>query len=386
MFASSFHPHFGGVEELVRQLALRQREAGARPVVHTMRWPRNLPSREEWYGLQIRRHSFRAPEGSPRNIAAARLANPLVLAALVRQLRADRCELIHVQCVNLGAGFAYRAARLLRLPFVVSTQGELSMDSARVYERSASLRRTLRLVLERADMVTACSRATLQEAEEWAGLTLGERGRTVFNGVDNREFRSGRSISERPFVFAIGRHVPQKGFDVLIDAFAEVVADPDFGWDLIVAGDGPEHGALVDQAAERHLTDRVRFVGRTDRAATVALFQRAAVFVLPSRQEPFGIVNLEAMAAGTPVVATRVGGVVEFVEDGRCGLLVPPNDPRAMAGAIRNLWQQPELRERLAEAGRARAKLLDWTGIEAQYREVYSSARSHHEHRLARAA
>ena len=220
IFASSFHPHLGGVEELVRQLAHRQIQAGAAPVIHTMRWPRDLPARERWDGLDIRRHSYRVPEGSVRRVLPAVAGNPVVLADIVRQLRADHTELVHVQCVSSGAWFAYQAARSLRLPFVVTMQGELTMDADDIYRRSPLLRHTLRVLLDHADAVTACSWATLQEAEAWAGVRLGDRGRVVDNGVDVDEFAvpAGGATRSRPYVFAIGRHVPQKGFDVLIDS------------------------------------------------------------------------------------------------------------------------------------------------------------------------
>jgi glycosyltransferase involved in cell wall biosynthesis len=378
IFASSFHPHVGGVEELVRQLGHRQATAGARPVIHTMRWPRSLPAREWWEGLDIRRHSFRIPEGPPRKVVTASIGNPLVLADIVRQLRADRADIVHVQCVNLGAWFAFQAARVLRLPFVMTLQGELSMDATDVYGRSHLMRQMLRMLLRRADAVTACSSSTLTEVESWAGIQLGARGRVVYNGVDTHEFAitvEPRSAAN-PFVLAIGRHVRQKGFDVLIDAFGKLTADAAFEWDLVIAGDGPLRDALAAQATAAGLSTRVRFVGCTDRPATVALFRDAAAFVLPSRWEPFGIVNLEAMAAATPVVASRVGGVPEFVEDGVTGLLVDADDASALAGAIKRLGADPELRAALAARGREQAAHFDWVRIEEQYREVYATARA----------
>jgi glycogen(starch) synthase len=378
IFASSFHPDLGGVEELVRQLCHQQTKAGALPVIHTMRWPRNLVARERWEGLDIRRHSYRIPEGPPRQVMTASIGNPVVLGDVVRQLRADRADLVHVQCVNLGAWFAYHAARVLRLPFVMTLQGELSMDATDVYGRSHLMRQMLRMLLQRADAVTACSSATLTEAQSWAGIHLGARGRVVYNGVDTREFATelGPRVAARPFVLAIGRHVLQKGFDVLIDAFRALAVDPAFDWDLVIAGDGPQRDALEARAAAAGLSTRVRFVGRTDRPVTVALFREAEVFVLPSRWEPFGIVNLEAMAAGTPLVASLVGGVPEFVEDGVTGLLVEADDARTLAGAIRRLWASPELRAELAARGAEQATRFDWTCIEEQYREVYASARA----------
>jgi glycosyltransferase involved in cell wall biosynthesis len=378
LFPSSFHPHLGGVEELVRQLAHAQQRAGAQPVVHTMRWPRDLAAREQWDGIDIRRHSYRVPEGSLRRVVPAAVANPVVLGDVVGQLRGDRAELVHVQCVSSGAWFAYQAARVVRLPIVVTLQGELTMDADHVYEKSPLLRRTLRTLLARADAVTACSRATLTEAEEWAGIALGARGRVVPNGVDLGEFADAAVDlgARKPSVVALGRMVPQKGFDVLVDAFGELTRDPTFSWDLELAGDGPELGALRTRAATGGVDDRIRFVGRVDRAEAVELLAGASAFVLPSRHEPFGIVNLEAMAAGTPVVATRVGGVPEIVDDGITGLLVDARDPASLARAIRSLHDDAALRTRVATAASQHVVQFGWAAVEQQYREVYASARA----------
>jgi glycogen(starch) synthase len=364
---------------MVRQLTRAQTAAGAQPVVHTMRWPRDLPAREMWEGIDIRRHSYRVPEGSVRRVVPAMAGNPMVLADVVRQLRADRADAVHVQCVSSGSWFAYRAARMARLPVVVTLHGELTMDADDIYERSPLLRHTLRMLLADADVVTACSQATLREAEDWSGRSLGDRGRVVHNGVDLTEFAgvpAPREPGPRGFVLAVGRLVRQKGFDVLLDAFASLARDAAFEWDLVIAGDGPERAALESLAARAGVGNRVRFAGRTDRAETVALFTGAAVFVLPSRQEPFGIVNLEAMAAGTPVVATRVGGVPEIVDDEVTGLLVGPADTDALVRALRRLHDDPELCARLAAAGRADVAGRGWPAVEEQYREVYAAARA----------
>jgi glycosyltransferase involved in cell wall biosynthesis len=345
-----------------------------------MRWPPSLASHERWDGIEICRYRFGVPEGPLRNIALTAARNPVALVALLRELRRTRAELVHVQCVSGAAWFAYQAARILRLPLVVTLQGELTMDATDIYSRSRLLRHTLRLLLDRADVVTACSRATLSEAEIWAKTALGDRGLVVYNGVDNNEFATAGPVScpNKPYILGIGRLVHQKGFDVLLEAFRLLVADPFFDWDLVIAGSGPEAATLQNQASHIGLRERVRFVGRTDRPTTVSLFHSAAVFVLPSRHEPFGIVNLEAMAAGAPLVASQVGGVPEIVEDGVNGLLVPPNNPTSLAAAIQRLRSSARLRTELAARGKEQAVRFDWKIIERGYRNVYARARARH--------
>jgi glycosyltransferase involved in cell wall biosynthesis len=210
---------------------------------------------------------------------------------------------------------------------------------------------------------------------DWSGIDLGDRATVVYNGVRMAEFdRAMPAEFERPYVLAIGRHVVQKGFDVLLQAFREACDASDFGWDLVVAGDGPERNALIRQADELGIRPRVHFPGATDRDSTASLFKGCALFVLPSRHEPFGIVNLEAMAAGRPVVATAVGGVPEFVVDGQSGRLVRPDDPGELADAIRWAHDHPAESQAMGAIGYARACDFDWAEIERQYMAVYVRA------------
>jgi glycosyltransferase involved in cell wall biosynthesis len=142
--------------------------------------------------------------------------------------------------------------------------------------------------------------------------------------------------------------VRRKGHDVLLEAFAQLRGDVV----LLCAGAGPELAALQAQAQRLGVAERVRFLGqRTDPGDLLAACD---VFALPSRAEGLGVAALEALGAGRPVVASRVGGLAEVVVDGRCGLLVPPEDPMALAAALRRLASEPDLRDRLGAAGPGR--------------------------------
>jgi glycosyltransferase involved in cell wall biosynthesis len=175
----------------------------------------------------------------------------------------------------------------------------------------------------------------------------------------------------RPYILGIGRHVKQKGFDVLIEAFAAAGLG---SYDLLLAGDGPERVELERLARKVLIEAHVKFIGRADRSTAVGLFCGCEFFALPSRQEPLGIVNLEAMAAGKAVIASRTGGVPEIVTDGETGLLVAPGDAGALAGALRRLAGDGALRERLEAGGRERVKGFAWEAVAGSYRQIYESA------------
>ena len=175
----------------------------------------------------------------------------------------------------------------------------------------------------------------------------------VRNGVEvGTAHRADDQADGRPLVLCVARLVPKKGLDVLVDACARSRAGAGAEW--LVLGDGPLRRELERRAAGRaHL----RFAGAVDAAAVAAALSRATVFALPCRIAADGdhdglpVALVEALAAGVPVVTTPVAGIPEVVEDGRSGLLVPVDDPDALAGAVDRLLGDATLRERLREGG-----------------------------------
>jgi glycogen synthase len=375
LFPSSFFPHLGGVEELTRQLAHEQVRRGAKPMVVTNRWPQSLPAREIIEGLPVRREPFLTPERQLRPLVRFVLDGRAGPARLATDIAAHGAEVIHVQCVSTNAFAARRIARKLRLPLVVSLQGELTMDADQVYQRSTVLPALLRTLFQEAAAVTACSRHTLDEAIAFTGVDPGPRGHVVYNGVALDEFTHVTPAKrERPYVLAIGRHVPQKGFDVLVRAFARLHHQGALAnHQLVLAGDGPQHNDLRALSHQLGLEGIVDFVGRCDRAATAALFAGCSLFVLPSRHEPMGIVNLEAMAAGRPVLATEVGGVPELVAHRHSGVLVQPDNDDDLARELEVLLGNADLRAAMGRAGLERVQQFSWPSIADQYAEIYRS-------------
>ena len=167
--------------------------------------------------------------------------------------------------------------------------------------------------------------------------------------------------------------VHRKGIDVLLSALAQVAAA-----ELWIAGEGPERPVLEAQAQRSGLGGRVRFLGGRDDVPD--LLEACDAFVLPSRQEGLGVAALEAMARGRAVVASAVGGLAELVHDEETGLLVPPDDAPALAGALARLVADPALAERLGAAGARRVEAsfrpdAMVTSYEALYREILDEAR-----------
>ncbi|WP_445442643.1 glycosyltransferase [Clavibacter sp. km1a] len=185
-------------------------------------------------------------------------------------------------------------------------------------------------------------------------------------------------------VMVIGRLVPRKGVDLAIEALAildrrgrrdiELVIVGGSG-DAESAGEDTEARRLMDAARAAGVADRVRLHGRVSQADMPAVMRTADVVVCAPWYEPFGIVPLEAMASGVPVVASAVGGLTDSVVDGVTGILVPPRDPAAIADALEALHADPARRRRLGRAGRDRMEHgYSWATVAARTAEAYRSA------------
>jgi glycosyltransferase involved in cell wall biosynthesis len=169
--------------------------------------------------------------------------------------------------------------------------------------------------------------------------------RTIYNGIETTEVaESTRTVSSRPLVGAVGRLVPEKGFDVYLEALQRLP-----GVSGVLVGDGPERERIERLREDLGLRERVELAGwRSDARALIGSFD---VLVVPSRVEPLGIVALEGMSAGVPVVASRVGGLAEVVVDGETGVLVASDDAAALADAIRYVLD-PDVNRAMGEQGR----------------------------------
>jgi len=202
----------------------------------------------------------------------------------------------------------------------------------------------------------------------------------IHNGIDPDQFRrtEARDVLARrgvrePYVLFVGRITDQKGIFHLLEAAPKLPP----GVQVVLcasAPDTPEIEARLKRAVPEH--PNVVWIGEMVPVhEVVQLYSHAAVFACPSVYEPFGLINLEAMACETPVVASAVGGILEVVEDGDTGLLVEPGRPEALAAAIRLLLEDPERSRAMGRAGRRRVEAqFSWTRVAARTREVYGDA------------
>ncbi len=177
---------------------------------------------------------------------------------------------------------------------------------------------------------------------------------------------------ETTVLFALQRLSVYKGVDVLIRSMSHL---KDRDCVLVIAGGGKDRERLEALASELGLEGRVHILGFTSEEDLNAWWQLAHIFVFHSYYETFGLVAAEAMSAGKPVVSVNSTAIPEVVEHGRTGLLVPPGNPVAFAGAVRQLIDDPALRDTLADAGREKAtREFSWDTIANQYETVFEHA------------
>jgi glycogen synthase len=250
--------------------------------------------------------------------------------------------------------------------------------------------------LEMADAVIAVSAQTKADIERLFDVQPG-RLHVIYNGIDLEEYRKVESTAaltrygiEKPFLLFVGRITRQKGIIHLVRAIQYL--DPGFQIVLCAgAPDTPEIGWEMKEAVARVQAEHGGVIWideMVDKEIVRELYSNASVFVCPSIYEPFGIINLEAMACETAVVATAVGGITEVVVDGETGFLVPidqmnespfePRDPekfaRDLAARINQLMADPALCEKFGRAGRKRAEeTFGWPAIALETKALYET-------------
>ncbi len=232
----------------------------------------------------------------------------------------------------------------------------------------------------------AAARATILAVSRYTAEQVrlclpGAALQVISNGVHVERFsRPPAALPEKagPTVLSVGVNKARKGFHILLEALPLVRADvPDV--QCVIIGDNrdqPYQAYLRGIIAARGLEGAAHLLGRVPEETLLGWYHRADVFALPSLNtggqfEGFGLVHLEAGAAGLPTIGTLGCGAEDAIEDGRTGFLIPQDDPAALAAAITRLLRDPDLRARQGRAGRARAEAFSWEAIAAQVRRVY---------------
>lgn len=347
----------GGVNEVVLALAEQVKARGYRPVIAIATWNGDAQP-EMFQGIRVVSLRLREPASPDGKISHM----PGFLRTLVPDIRAFRRLLKREGVAVVNAHFPnlesivpalLKAVKILNIPYVLSFHGA---DVVPMVNSIGMGRRLWQFILGQADAVTACSAAL---AREIVAFEPRVQPFAIHNGV-NAELFGAPIRQDSRVILSIGKFEHKKGQDVLLKAFRKLV---DAGVDaklMLVGGEGPRLEAVRNLIRDLRLGERVDLRVNVPHEQVPALMSEARIFVLPSRIEPFGIVLLEAGAAGLPVIATSVGGIPELIENESSGLLIPADDEDALLRSIRRLWDDPALAQSLATRWHERV-LANWS-------------------------
>ena len=273
---------------------------------------------------------------------------------LYRWMRQERFDVVHAHSTKAGL-VGRLAARLARVPGVLFTAHGWAFTEGRAYWKRWVLAQAERLVA-RATTKIICVSAHDRELAVRFRVAHPEKLVVIRNGIDPERFtradgsavRRKWGLESAPVLTFVGRLAAQKNPAVLLNVLGHLPEGR-----LVLVGDGPLMPRIRRLVLQGKSTDRVLLVG--ERGDIPEILAASDVFVLPSRWEGLPLTVIEAMMAGLPVVASRVGGVPELVEEGVTGFLVPSGDLQALARALQRLVEDDELRRSMGEAGRRRA-------------------------------
>jgi len=320
-------------------------------------------------------HDEGAPSKVAKSLRMRALAAVYILCGTVRCLRVclkERPDLLHVHWPFPHALMALPAAKLLRIPMVVNFHGaELLL--ARKFPWVAPV---LRFLVGRSDAVVANSGFTAGRVRALrdARVEVVPYGSPLpaFEGQAEPFAKTPRRI------LFVGRHIERKGIPFLIRAMEKLENPAD--WELRIVGTGDVTEELKAEAANSAQAERIVFTGKLSSGELAREYLGADLFVLPAivdskgDTEGLGVVLIEAVAAGLPLVASDVGGIPDVVTDGETGLLVPEKDPVALARAFERLASDPALRAKVVAGAKSRcAELFSWENVVARLLGIYAA-------------
>ena len=339
--SNSYAPVVGGLQTVAHNLAKRLVEHGHEVRVITNRYPAAVSAKEVIDGVRVDRLLFLWPDVDqlrrlrPDLFGVSFFYGPKSQAKLRKVMRDFRPDVVNVHFPDHQIPFILKLRRQFAFRLVVSLHGHdverLDTEPAvpdREERKPNSARAQLRSILSTADAITACSRHILDKAIQLESSVSG-KGHVIYNGVDLARFSNKACyFRPRPYVLAFGRLTHQKGFDLLLQAFAKA-GSANSSVDLVIAGEGEDRDQLKALADQLGFNQRIHFFGQASPEEIVQLLNGSLFVVVPSRHEAFGIVALEVLAAGKTLLATRTGGLAEFlsqVGDSRVTLVEPTAD------------------------------------------------------------
>lgn len=359
---SLYHPHVGGIETMITELACFYKKQGIEPIVLTKKWPLFLEENDEFKDVKIYRVLSARTEGEFLEIINWIKINELKIKA----------DIIHI----IGARRPLPLIGLLlshywNVPLVSTIAGgEIpntgDSQTEKVWNEGKDL---VKSVLESSDVVTCVSKALEKDLKKVVPNLKSVR--TIYAGIDIELINSIICTeTEKNYIVSLRRLIPSKGIDVLINAF-KILTEKYPNMKLLIAGEGSEEKNLKNLVKKINLEKNVHFIGTVSFNKAISLLRGAICTVVPSFSEGGGLVNVEAQAAKCPVIASNVGGIPEYVYDKESGLLFKPGDVMDLAKKIELLILSDSMRNKLIKGGIKYSKKFNWSVLGPQYLALY---------------
>jgi glycosyltransferase involved in cell wall biosynthesis len=356
-YTATFLPIIGGAEIFLHNLATSLSELGHSVTVLAPKVRGKNNKIDANYNIR----RYQRP-------SSKRFAARQVLLYLIFEKVKNNFDILHCHGAYPAGYVGATFKKIFKTPLVIRPHGSDILPDEGI-RKSPRLNKRVKKALLAADAIIAQSNYLKEEIEK-TGVP-DDKIRLIPNGVMISEFDAYKpSRKKEPYIFAMGSMTKKKGFDILISAFSFINKRfPEAR--LNIAGEGPELENYKRFVNGKGLNGSVNFLGNVTGEKKIALFKECLFFVNSSRREPFANVNLEALAAGKPVIATKVGGNVEVAKNGYNGLLVPPEDPMSLGEAMVSLVKDKELIKRMSIRSKEIAKRYDWDLIVKRYISLY---------------
>jgi len=351
-----YPPVIGGLEMWTKNIAENLQKKGVKVFIVTGK-VKGEPSTEIKNGVKIFRTSlFCLKDLSHSSLSYIFFSLGFLFLKSLHLILKENIQLLHCQGFLSGV-LGYFLSKITKVPYIVTVQ--------KVNEKKDFLRK---LVYTNASCCIGASKIIGDYFKEIGVKNI----KIIPNGVDFekvKKFNIKKPSKKEIFnIVFVGRLEKRKGVKYLIESLKFLKIEK---FCLLIVGDGPERKKLEKYVGDLGLKEKVKFVGDVSNEEVFKYLLRSHCFVLPSISEGFGIAILEAQLANVPVVATKVGGILDIIENGKNGLLVEPQNPKELAECLRKIYLDEKLSQTLVKNARENLKKYDWKKISDEVLKVY---------------